>query len=449
MEKILFSFVLSGIFLLNGLGVCGQKITIEQCQHWARENYPMILQHGLLDKAKVYSIQNLNRTYLPQFSLNGIASWSDGIDLPKTVDVTLDPGQLGGTAQSFPIDIDLPDIGREFYGVGIGLQQVLWAGGRVKAGKEAAEAEANMLHGSVDAQLYAIRSKIKDLFFGILLIDGRIQQLKKTDEVFGKVRERVEVALQQGVAFPADLEAVDVERLKNEQQRIALESRLNGYLSMLSEFIHRPVNSASELQIPGMKMARKGDEISRPELRYLDLKKQRLAADLSMLHAENMPKLGAFVSGGFTRGGFDMEENRKFEPSIVGMLRFTWDFGKLYTTKNEKRMIRLKQDGVDLERETFLFNTRTELIQHNKDVERLQKQLLNDAKIVRLRESIVKASQIKYDNGVYTIAELITDLNAAHIARQEQAIREIELKMVLYTCEIVAGEKESYEKVEK
>ena len=46
-----------------------------------------------------------------------------------------------------------------------------------------------------------------------------------------------------------------------------------------------------------------------------------------------------------------------------------------------------------------------------------------------------------YDNGVYTISELIADVNAANIARQEQAIREIELKMALYTCDFVAGEK--------
>ena len=96
-----------------------------------------------------------------------------------------------------------------------------------------------------------------------------------------------------------------------------------------------------------------------------------------------------------------------------------------------------------MEKESFLFNTRTELVNYSQDVERLKKQLETDAEIVRLRENIMNASQVKYDNGVYTIAELIADVNAAHIARQEQVIREIELQMALYTCDIVAGEKDN------
>lgn len=428
----------------------GQRITIEQCQQWALENYPMILQHGLIDKAKEYSIQNLNRTYLPQFSLSGTAGWSDGIDMPTSMDVTFDLGDVGGTGTSskytFPVEVDLPDVGKDFYSATLGLQQVIWAGGRVKAGKKIAEAETDMLHKGLDAQLYAIKGKIKDLFFGILIIDGRIKQLKEADEIFASVRKRVEIALKEGVVFPADLDAVDVERLKYKQQRQDLEVRLEGFLQMLSRFIHRPIASADELQMPEMKFERNGEEIARPELAYMDFKKKRYAAELDMINAENMPKLGFYVGGGFSRGGFDMDGDKDFEPSIMGLVRFSWDFGKLYTTKNEKRLVRLKQEGVDLERESFLFNTRTELVQHGKEVERLRKQLADDAEIVRLRESIMKSSQVKYDNGVYTISELIGDINAANIARQEQLIREIELRMALYTCDIVAGEKQTTNK---
>ena len=446
MRKTFFSFMLLLLFVAGGHGAKGQKITIEQCQQWAVENYPMIAQHGLIDKAKEYSVQNLNKEYLPQFSLSGTAGWSDGIELPKNTDVTFDLGALNGgrsasTKYTVPIELDLPDAGEDFYNASVGLQQVIWAGGRIKAGKQIAEAETDMLHKGVNAQLYAIRGKVKDLFFGILILDGRIKQLEKADEVFAKVRERVEVALKEGVAFPADVDAVDVERLKYRQQREDLEVRLEGFLQMLSRFIHRPVSSVDELQMPETKAERDWENITRPELGYLDYKHKRYAADLKMINAENMPKLGLFVGGGFSRGGFDMDDEDKFEPSVMGAIRFSWNFGKLYTTRNEKRMVKLKQDGVELEKESFLFNTRTELVQYSKDVERLRKQLEADAEIVRLRENIMKSSQVKYDNGVYTISELIADVNAANIARQEQAIREIELKMALYTCDFVAGEK--------
>ena len=448
MKKRFLPFLLLAVLLGWGPRAKGQQVTIEECQRWAMENYPMIMQHGLIDKAKEYSIKNLNRNYLPQLSLSGTAGWSTGVDLPDEVDIAFDLGELMGTGSgtntySATVDLDLPDMGQEFYSVSLGLQQVIWAGGRIKTGKEMAEAETEMMHKGVEAQLYAIREKIKDLYFGLLIINGRIGQLERADEIFAQVRQRVEVALKEGVAYPADLDAVDVERLKYRQQREDLEVRREACLQMLSRFIHRPLHSADQLTVPQREVKKSWTNITRPELAYLDLKRQRLATDLKMINAENMPKLGLFVGGGFSQGGFDMDDDKSFEPTLMGMVRFSWEFGKLYTKKNEKRLVKLKQESVDLEKESFLFNTRTELVNYSQDVERLKKQLETDAEIVRLRENIMNASQVKYDNGVYTIAELIADVNAAHIARQEQVIREIELQMALYTCDIVAGERDN------
>lgn len=41
--------------------------------------------------------------------------------------------------------------------------------------------------------------------------------------------------------------------------------------------------------------------------------------------------------------------------------------------------------------------------------------------------------------GVYTISELITDVNQALIAQQEKLLREVELKMMIYSKKITLG----------
>lgn len=73
------------------------------------------------------------------------------------------------------------------------------------------------------------------------------------------------------------------------------------------------------------------------------------------------------------------------------------------------------------------------------EIRKLQELVKSDEEAVRLRESIRKASEVKYANGVYTISELIADVNQALIARQEKALREVELKMMVYTKRITMG----------
>lgn len=214
-----------------------------------------------------------------------------------------------------------------------------------------------------------------------------MKQLDEADEILNTIRKRVEVALEHGVVFSTDLDAVDVERLKYKQQRSDLEVRRSTFLKMLSRFIHRPLASSTELQTPGEKMIRGGEEIKRPELNYLNLKKRRLDADLKMNNAELMPKFGLFVTGSYGKPGFSVFDNG-FSFSAIAGVSFSWKFGKLYTRKHDRAIIEIQKEGVGLELESFVFNTRMELEQQNMEIERLKKLLQDDAEIVRLHENI-------------------------------------------------------------
>ena len=47
---------------------------------------------------------------------------------------------------------------------------------------------------------------------------------------------------------------------------------------------------------------------------------------------------------------------------------------------------------------------------------------------------------MKYENGVYTISELIMDVNQALIAQQEKVLREVELEMMVYSKRVTMGD---------
>ena len=67
-------------------GVNGQTISIEDCQSMAKENYPQILQYGLIDKSTNFKTEILNTNYLPQISLSAKYTYqSDVTSIPITI----------------------------------------------------------------------------------------------------------------------------------------------------------------------------------------------------------------------------------------------------------------------------------------------------------------------------------------------------------------------------
>ena len=84
-------------------------------------------------------------------------------------------------------------------------------------------------------------------------------------------------------------------------------------------------------------------------------------------------------------------------------------------------------------KETFLFNTNLELTQTNNQIKRTERLIQRDDEIIKLRERIKKASEVRYENGSGTMTDLLIDLNAENIARQNKALHEIEYIMYIHS----------------
>ena len=341
---------------------------------------------------------------------------------------------------SIPVSIpemSIPVSDQDRYNVSLMLKQALWTGGRVKAGKQVAESEIDMMHAGLDAQLYEIKDKVKELYFGLLTIEGKEKQLDCADEILDSLHVRAEAALKDGVIYETDLDVIEVERIKYRQLRLELEAKREACLGVLSMLIHRPLSKETELQVPE-EVILESDKIERPELKYLDSKIDRLEADLKMQNAENMPKLGLFATGGYGKSGLNTFD-KEFKPYFIGGIMLSWNFGKLNTLKNDRKLKRVQQESVRIEQESFIFNTKMEMLMQDAEIKKMRNLVKEDEKVLRLRESIRQASEVKYANGVYTISELISDVNYALIAQQEKLLREIELKMMIYSKKITLG----------
>ena len=371
--------------------------------------------------------------YLPQVSLTAKASYQS--------DVTEIPVALPG--------IDIRGIRKDQYQAMLQLDQVVWDGGNIRARKEVTRATSEVDKQKLEVDMYAINERVNQLFFGILLLKEQLKQNQLMQEELQRNYDNVTAYVKNGIANQADLDAVKVEQLNNIQQRHTLEATYHAYSEMLKIMINHPTPlTGNTLKKPDVNaLLYKGEAYSaefirRPELNLFAAQNQQLEAQRKQLTAKNLPRLGIFVQGAYGNPGLNMLKN-EFSAYYVAGVRLSWNFSNLYTRKNESRQLILNQQDVNVQKETFLFNTHLEITQNNSEIKKLTELMKNDEEIITLRNNIKKSAQAKVANGTLTVTEMLREVTAENIARQDKILHEIQLLSAIYELKYTTNQYEN------
>lgn len=412
MKRMVFSLS----FILFVSGMYGQ-VTLEECQRKTQDNYPLVRQYGLVEKTKEYNLENAARGYLPQFALSAKASYQS--------EVTEIPVKLPG--------VDLKGLPKDQYQVMLELQQKIWDGGGVRMKKKQTTAEAEVEKEKLNVDMYALNSRVNDLYFGILLLDEQLKQNALLQDELERNYRQISAYVENGIANQADLDAVKVEQLNTRQKRLELVSSRSAYLKMLSLLIGEELSQETVLEkpVPQSSDILAVSEIRRPELSLFDAQGAGLQVQEKALNVRHLPQLGLFVQGAYGNPGLNMLKN-EFSPYYIAGVRLSWNFGSLYTLKNDRRVIENKRQQLDTNRDVFLFNTRLEMTQQDQAIRSLEKQMQDDNEIIRLRTNIRKSAEAKVANGTLTVTEMLRELTNESLARQSKALHEIQRLMGIY-----------------
>ncbi|MCL1974179.1 MAG: TolC family protein [Bacteroidetes bacterium] len=391
------------------------QLTIEQCQEWAKANYPIIQRYDIIGKTAEYNLSNAGKGYLPQFQFSARASYQS--------DVTALPLRIPG----IPID-GLP---KDQYAATLDISQSLWDGGAVRTQKSMVKAGQAVEQEQLTVDLYALEKRVNQLFFGILLWDAHIAQNQTLQAELQRNYALIWSYLQNGVAHQADLDAVSVEQLKARQQYRQLVSGRKAYLEVLGAMIGQSVDESTRLTKPNPDTVFISHQINRPELKLFEVQNQLLEIQKNALTIGYMPRFNLFVQGGYGRPGLNMLD-RNFAPFFIGGIRMAWNFGALYTQKNDRLKLALNQQNVAVLQETFLYHINLDMTQQNIHIEEIRQMMLFDDEVIALRENIRKAAEVKVANGTLSVTELMRELHAEYLAKQEKMSREIELLTAIY-----------------
>ena len=418
MKRILFIISLFHYFIAPA-----GALTLEECQQAAERNYPLIQQYGLIEKTTALTVANIQKGWLPQVTASAQATYqSDVVAWPDEMRGML--GQMG---------LNFEGLKKDQYRVGLDVQQTVFDGGAIKSQKEIARKQGEVQTAQNEVNMYQVRKRVNEMYFGLLLIDEQMVLNKDLQELLAQNEKKLASMVKGGTAAESDFQNVKAERLKVVQQATSLQAQRQALIRMLSAFCGMEVKEAVK---PVLSVAVVQQQTGqRPELKALDAQLRLADAQEKALDAALMPKLGVFAQGFYGYPGYNMFEDMLHHRfSWNGMIgaRLTWNIGALYTRKNDKAKVIVQRSMFNIQRETFLFNNNLEQIQHNENIERYKKLMADDEEIITLRSSIRKAAESKLSHGIIDVNDLVKEINNENAARVQQSVHEIEMLKEIY-----------------
>jgi outer membrane protein TolC len=402
------------------------RISIDECYAKARANYPLIRQYGLIETSRDYSLSNASKGYLPQISFSaGVSYRSDVTKLP------VDFSQLGIPGAN------IPALSRDQYHASVDIHQAIWDGGAAKSRKEGIRTSSEIEKQSLEVELYSIRERVNQVFFGILLFDAQLEQNRLYQEELQRNFDKVSSWVRNGIANRADLDAVKVEQLRAVQNESRLIHTRKAYLDILSALTGEELDSDVQLVKPEA-FSEIATPVQRPELGLFNARIENMEAQNRAIKAGTTPRLGVFLTGGYGKPGLNMLEN-DFSAYYIAGVNLSWNFGNLYTNKNDKQQIQNSIAAVQTQQETFLFNTNLDVSRKQSEINKYLDLLKYDDGIISLRTSVKQSSETKMANGTLSGIDLMRDINAEEMAKQDKILHEIELLHAVYNLKFVTN----------
>lgn len=408
------------IFFLAVPTICHAQIKLDSCHAKARRNYPLIQQYGLIDQTTEFTLSNANKAFLPQLNVNLIGGIVDGF---PSMDVP-------GSPESDPSDYQLISV--------VQINQAIWDGGMTKASKEMAKTSAEIEKADINVALYQLRERVDNLFFGVLLIEEQIAQTMIYFSNLERHLSRIEIAVENGTAYKSDLDEIRVEILNSEERISELEYNKNAYLKVLSVMVGETISVDEELERPEKDWIELNASINRPELSVFEYQKAMIEARSQLNKSSLYPKVGLLGFGTFLTPGIDFGASN-VDRILVAGLSVSWDIAGLYRNGNNKKLDEIGLKRVKNQEETFLFNTNLQLEQTGIELQKYQDLIEKSAEVLEIKQRIKRAYEIKYENGVNTMTELLDKTNEENLAKQKLIMQEVQYLQKIYQYKYKSG----------
>jgi outer membrane protein TolC len=401
--------------------IFGQVQTLEECYALSRLNYPLIKQNDLINAVREYSIENVHSGRYPQLTINGQATYQSAVT-------------------RIPIDnpqFRVQSLAKDQYKVSADFFQSVYDGGAIRKSSELQEAAAALESQKAEVDLYKLKDRINQIYFGILLLEQQQAQTiiirKDLESSLNKIRASVDA----GVSLKMQADQVMAEMLKADQRIIEQSAMREAYIKSLSLLTGKELTTDTKFKTPNDAVVF-STEISRPEIKMFNDQRKLIGSQLELNLTKNQPKAGLFLQTGYGRPGLNLLVN-EFQTYYLGGLRLNWNLSGLWNIQRDKKISELNLRMVDVQQEIFELNTRIAANQILSEINKLDALIRLDEEIVVLRKNIRQAAKAQLDNGVLSANDYLRELNAEDQANQNLLLHKIQRSLAQYNYSSANG----------
>ncbi len=397
-----------------------ESVSIEECYQWSRANYPLLKQLDIIDKSSQYSLSNASNGNLPQINLNGQATYQSAVtELPINIP-----------------NMEIPSIDKDQYKIYGEIYQPLTGFTKVKILKNLIAHESEIEKQKVEIDLYKLKDRINQLYFGVLLITEKIQQYKIIQSDIDSALVKVKAAIENGTATITDRQLLNVERISIDQQIDENRANKSAFLEMLSSLTGKNISEESIILEPTSSVISTTN--NRSELQLFNLQSQSVNLLQTQLNKTLIPNIGLFAQGGYGRPALNFLSN-EFDFYYIGGIKFNWNISSLYNHKSTRKSLNLMTEKISVQKETFLLNISLTESQQSAEISKYQNLIKTDKDIIELREKVLNTAKVQLNNGLITTIDYVKFLNDVNKAKQKQLLHETQLLLSQYNLKTTTG----------
>ncbi len=419
MKRILILF----LPLIFEIASAQNEISLTDCYHWARENYPNLKQEKLWKEISKLKNANNNTNYLPQVMLNGQATYQSDV---TSIGVSI-PG------------VSIPSVAKDQYKAYAELKQSIWDGGITEANAKLEDVILQNNLSQVEVELYKLNEQISQAFFSALAADKQKEVLGLQKKTLQEKLKMVESGIKNQIMEKSSALALRAEILNLEQSELQLDATKETATQILSILTGKTVNKDSQFNY-NIPQQNKQNELLRPELELFSAQRQQFETQENLLNKSRNPKIFGFGQAGYGRPGLNMLNNNFDTYYLVGA-GISWNAFDWKKTNRQKQILQLQSQMVSHQEETFNQNINILLAQQNEQINKLKKLMETDTQMVKLRSEIALTSASKLENETITTSDYIQDVQAETIAKLNFELHQIQLNEATEKYNLIKGKK--------
>jgi outer membrane protein TolC len=402
------------VCLLPGINVRAQEplyLDLPTCYKKAEQQFRLADQQTWVDHLLQESVGKVQAAWQPQVALNAQATYQSDV---------------AGIPIESPL-FDLPTVPKDQYRANIDVSQLIYDGGLIHQQKSIQELQAAVEMARTESNFFPIYQQIDQLFCNVLLARDQQLLIQNLIKDLENKTAQLQTALQFGTATNLAVRTLEAESLKASQRMEEAKFAEQGALSMLSALTGISLDENIVLLLPPALTVTQSDSLQRPELQVFNQQLAVLEAQADFASAINMPKVSAFVQGGYGNPGLNFLLD-EFDTYYMVGIRLNYPLWSGGTHAHEAEMYRINQQVIEQQKHNFITGTHVQAAQYLNEIAKLESVLHIDNELIEAQEAVLQIAALSLENGTSTAADYSRDANAALQAKLNKQLHSTQLR---------------------